>query len=152
MILVNDYFLNQQGQWMILHEFSWLFHHISYHVLERFQKSSLSFMEFFLRIMSLCHVRYVKLNSGRHWSQKYSFRDKSIIIPKVWINFPIKWLNGHFRVYNVTHHNYAKLNSYFGKWWHNLSRLWRIIFLWIMLMLSQCLLVKMENTRLWVIS
>ena len=94
--------------WMLAFYF-YSVNHISSHVIEGSEKSSYSFLEFFLWIISLCHVRYLKLKPRRHWSQKYSFLDILIIRPEVEINLPIKWSNWLFLSSlgengHVTHH------------------------------------------------
>ena len=80
----------------MFHLYFYFVYHISSHVIEASGKSSYSFLELFLWIISLCHVWYLKLKPRRHWSQKYSFLDILIIRPEVGINLPIKWSNWLF--------------------------------------------------------
>ena len=81
---------------VMFHIYFCFVNHNSSHVIEGSGKSSYSFLERFLWIISLCHMRYLKLKPRRHWSQKYSFLDILIIRPEVGINLPIKWPNWSF--------------------------------------------------------
>ena len=88
---VKNSFLNRIVTSLRMLVFQFYFvNHISSHVIEASGKSSYSFLELFLWIINLCHVRYLKLKPRRHWSQKYSFLDILIIRPEVGINLPIK--------------------------------------------------------------